>query len=121
MTCTRLALLCFLFLPCFLMAKKRAPRIPNKVVLDRSAPNYVVLRGDWLSSIAESYFGNQEDWKKIVKYNPAIKNPDLIYPGDVISFELLNQLRETATISQDLPTLVPHYAVWTSQRRRRHD
>jgi len=87
--------------------KKRTPRIPNQVYIEKNANTYTVLEGDWLSSIALTYFGNKKDWDKIAKANPYIKNPDLIHPGDVISLEALSQMRDTASITEDLPTLVP--------------
>lgn len=41
---------------------------------------YVVQKGDTLWAIAKKYYGNGNQYPKIVKAN-NIKNPDLIYPG----------------------------------------
>ena len=42
---------------------------------------YVVKPGDSLSAIAERYYGDPMQYKKIAHYN-NISNPDLIHPGD---------------------------------------
>ncbi|GGS11782.1 LysM peptidoglycan-binding domain-containing protein [Deinococcus sedimenti] len=44
---------------------------------------YVVKAGDSLSSIAERYYGDPMQYKKIAHFN-NISNPDLIHPGDRI-------------------------------------
>ena len=43
-------------------------------------PNYTVKPGDSLSAIAQKYYGDAMDYKKIAHYN-NISNPDLIQPG----------------------------------------
>jgi nucleoid-associated protein YgaU len=46
---------------------------------------YTVVKGDSLSKIAKQMYGNANQWKKIYEANKdTIKNPDLIYPGQVI-------------------------------------
>lgn len=42
---------------------------------------YTVKPGDTLSAIAEKYFGDAMEYKKIAHYN-NISNPDMIHPGD---------------------------------------
>lgn len=44
---------------------------------------YTVVKGDTLGKIAQEFYGKASDYQKIVAANPAIKNPDLIHPGDV--------------------------------------
>ncbi|GGL05939.1 BON domain-containing protein [Deinococcus radiotolerans] len=44
---------------------------------------YTVKAGDSLSAIAEKYYGDASQYKKIAHYN-NISNPDLIHPGDRI-------------------------------------
>lgn len=44
---------------------------------------YTVKSGDTLSAIAEKYFGDAMEYKKIAHYN-NISNPDLIQPGQKI-------------------------------------
>jgi nucleoid-associated protein YgaU len=43
---------------------------------------YVVVEGDSLSKIALRQYGNASKWRRIYEANrDAIKDPDLIYPG----------------------------------------
>lgn len=46
---------------------------------------YTVVKGDTLSGIAKKFYGNGAQYTKIASANPAIKNPNLIYPGQVLS------------------------------------
>jgi nucleoid-associated protein YgaU len=46
---------------------------------------YTVVKGDSLSRIAKRLYGKANDWKRIYEANKdIIKNPDLIYPGQVL-------------------------------------
>jgi LysM repeat protein len=45
----------------------------------------VVIKGDTLSEIAESYYGDASKYKQLASIN-NIKNPDLIYVGETIYF-----------------------------------
>jgi hypothetical protein len=42
----------------------------------------VVKRGDTLWGICDTYFQNPYQWPRLWSYNPQIKNPHWIYPGD---------------------------------------
>lgn len=54
---------------------------------DREAETYVVQKGDTLSSISRTLFGDPSFWPKIWSLNlDQIKNPHFIYPGAKISF-----------------------------------
>lgn len=47
---------------------------------------YTVKAGDSLSKIAEREYGDASQWKKIYEANrDAIKNPDLIHPGQTFT------------------------------------
>ena len=47
---------------------------------------YTVVKGDSLSKIAKQFYGNANQWKRIYEANKdAIKNPDLIYPGQTFT------------------------------------
>jgi hypothetical protein len=43
---------------------------------------YIVKRGDTLWDICDHYFENPWQWPKLWSYNPDIRNPNWIYPGD---------------------------------------
>jgi nucleoid-associated protein YgaU len=47
---------------------------------------YTVKSGDSLSKIAKLLYGDAKKWRKIYEANKdKIKNPDLIYPGQVFT------------------------------------
>ena len=47
---------------------------------------YTVQKGDTLWKIAKQFYGNGSQYSKIVSANSdKIKNPNLIYPGQVFS------------------------------------
>jgi nucleoid-associated protein YgaU len=49
-----------------------------------SARTYTVRKGDSLSKIAKREYGDAQQWHKIFEANrDTIKDPDLIYPGQV--------------------------------------
>ena len=46
---------------------------------------YVVTKGDSLSAIAQSEYGDMKEWHRIYEANrDIIKDPDLIYPGQTL-------------------------------------
>ena len=46
---------------------------------------YTVVKGDTLSAIAKSQYGNANDYPKIFEANkPMLTSPDKIYPGQVL-------------------------------------
>ena len=54
---------------------------------DGVAQPYIVQPGDTLWDIAQRMFADPFRWLDIWERNPAITNPDLIYPGDKIWFD----------------------------------
>lgn len=46
---------------------------------------YTVAKGDTLWAIAKKFYGDGNKYPKIVSANSSIKNPNLIYPGQVLS------------------------------------
>lgn len=51
---------------------------------EKTERTHTVKRGDTLYGLAKKYYGNGSLYKKIFKANKSIKNPNLIYDGQVI-------------------------------------
>lgn len=60
--------------------------IAENVALRSDHPNrYVVVKGDTLWDISARFLETPWLWPEVWSFNPQIKNPHLIYPGDVVS------------------------------------
>jgi nucleoid-associated protein YgaU len=56
-----------------------APEAPAPQQTDRT---YTVVKGDSLSKIAQRFYGDAQQWRRIYEANrDQIQNPDLIHPG----------------------------------------
>jgi len=64
----------------------------------------VVKKGDTLWGIASMYLADPWRWPDIWYANPAIKNPHLIYPGDVLLLGYLNG-KPTITVQRNGKTV----------------
>ena len=60
--------------------------LADVVKLNPSHPSqYIVVKGDTLWDISARFLKNPWEWPKVWHHNAQIKNPHLIYPGDIIS------------------------------------
>lgn len=58
---------------------------------------YTVVKGDCLWKIAKKFYGNGSEYKRLAAANPQIKNPNLIYPGQVLTIPPLDGLPGAGT------------------------
>ncbi|MGH8551618.1 MAG: LysM peptidoglycan-binding domain-containing protein [Methylococcales bacterium] len=63
----------------------------GELIVNPSHPDrYSVVKGDTLWDISAKFLNEPWRWREIWHNNPRIKNPDLIYPGDVIVFSYVD-------------------------------
>jgi len=63
---------------------------------------YYIQQGDSLGSIAQTIYGNKNQWKKLASENKLI-NPNKIYVGDVIYYKLNDAARSFAEHYEGMP------------------
>ncbi|WP_373264976.1 LysM peptidoglycan-binding domain-containing protein [Hungatella hathewayi] len=63
--------------------QEETPPAENPAVT--ATKSHTVQSGDTLWGIAKKYYGNGSQYPKIMSANPAIKNANLIYPGQVFT------------------------------------
>lgn len=76
-----------------------------------AAKTYTVQPGDCLWTLAEKYYGDGTQYKKLAAANPSITNPNLIYPGQVLTIPTAEDL---PAAGQDSPsTALSDSLSWT--------
>ncbi|PID64116.1 MAG: hypothetical protein CR974_00400 [Gammaproteobacteria bacterium] len=64
---------------------------------------YIVKRGDTLWGIANRFLKSPARWKEVWHANPQIKNPNKIYPGDIISYKTVGGVRKLQIAGSNSP------------------
>ena len=100
----------------------------DTVELNPNHPDrYVVVKGDTLWDISARFLRDPWKWPDVWELNPQIKNPNLIYPGDVISLVFRNgkpvlqvqrgpTTKPTESTESNVVKLEPHVRVTTLER-----
>lgn len=66
--------------------KKYYPPAPTRPTTKVTPKTYKVVRGDSLSKISKKVYGSSSKWRTLYSKNrKIIKNPNLIYPGQVLT------------------------------------
>lgn len=83
-----------------------------------SAKTYTVVKGDCLWNIAKQFYGSGAEYKRLAAANPSIKNPNLIYPGQVLTIPAAADLPAAGT---DYPSVKMAGAVKTQWKQPEAD
>ena len=72
------------------LAQADSGRSMSVPIAENAPERYVVKKGDTLWDISAMYLKDPWYWPEIWYVNPAIANPHLIYPGDVLYFSYVD-------------------------------
>jgi len=68
-----------------------APKPEPVVELKANYPEkYTVVKGDTLWDISTRFLKSPWEWPQLWQFNPQVKNPHLIYPGDVLTIYFID-------------------------------
>jgi hypothetical protein len=94
------------FLGLVLMCLLASAAMADTVKLKQDHPDrYVVAKGDTLWDISARFLESPWLWPEVWSFNPQIKNPHLIYPGDVVYLEYDVQGRPVLKVQRGQPTV----------------
>jgi len=63
----------------------------DEIQINPSHPDqYTVVKGDTLWDISGQFLRHPWQWPELWSYNPQIRNPHLIYPGDTVYFSIVD-------------------------------
>jgi hypothetical protein len=80
--------------------------LADTVKLKADAPDkYTVVKGDTLWDISAHFLESPWRWPEVWSYNPQIKNPHLIYPGDVVYLEYDTEGKPILRVSRGQATV----------------
>ncbi|MBL1277166.1 MAG: LysM peptidoglycan-binding domain-containing protein [Ectothiorhodospiraceae bacterium] len=80
--------------------------LADTVKLKANHPDkYTVVKGDTLWDISAHFLENPWKWPEVWSYNPQIKNPHLIYPGDEVYLEYDAQGKPILRVSRGQATV----------------
>ena len=80
--------------------------VADEIALRPDHPDrYVVVKGDTLWDISARFLETPWRWPEVWSFNPQIKNPHLIYPGDVVSLVYDEQGRPMLKVARGQPTV----------------
>ena len=82
-------------------APAEASAAPAPAMQPAAPQRYTVKKGDTLWGISSLYLKNAWNWPDIWYANPAIKNPHLIYPGDVLILGYNQEGRPSLSVERD--------------------
>jgi hypothetical protein len=78
----------------------------DQIALRANHPErYVVVKGDTLWDISARFLESPWRWPEVWSFNPQIKNPHLIYPGDVVSLTYDEQGKPILRVERSQPTV----------------
>lgn len=93
---------------CAIVAMMAFTTSADVIKIRPGAPDrYVVKKGDTLWDLSGIYLSKPWLWPKLWGLNPQIKNPHLIYPGDVINLTYDAQGNPRLTINRKVKKLSP--------------
>lgn len=78
----------------------------DQIALRSNHPErYVVIKGDTLWDISARFLESPWRWPEVWNFNPQIKNPHLIYPGDVVSLTYDEQGKPMLKVERSQATI----------------